>query len=158
MNLKNPFVILLVGPPLSGKTTWINNNFPDTYVISRDEIVMEVFGSRNYNDAFRNVNQKDVDKVLRQRISDAAKSGNNVIVDMTNISPKRRRSTLSNFSKDYNKVAVVFPTLSDDDYLFRNNQRIINENKSISLSIIKDMISNYVPPSLEEGFNEIISL
>ena len=158
MNLKNPFVILLVGPPLSGKTTWINNNFPDTYVISRDEIVMEVFGSRNYNDAFRNVNQKDVDKVLRKRISDAAKSGNNVIVDMTNISPKRRRSTLSNFNKDYNKVAVVFPTLSDDDYLFRNNQRIINENKSISLSIIKDMISNYVPPSLEEGFNEIISL
>ena len=73
MNLKNPFVILLVGPPLSGKTTWINNNFPDTYVISRDEIVMEVFGSRNYNDAFRNVNQKDVDKVLRQRISDVAK-------------------------------------------------------------------------------------
>jgi predicted kinase len=158
MNLKNPFVILLVGPPLSGKTTWINNNFPDTYVISRDEIVMEVFGSRNYNDAFRNVNQKDVDKVLRQRISDVAKSGNNVIVDMTNISPKRRRSTLSNFSKDYNKVAVVFPTLSDNDYLFRNNQRMIKENKSISLSIIKDMISNYVPPSLEEGFNEIISL
>jgi hypothetical protein len=158
MNLKNPFVILLVGPPLSGKTTWINNNFPDTYVISRDEIVMEVFGSRNYNDAFRNVNQKDVDKVLRQRISDAAKSGNNVIVDMTNISPKRRRSTLSNFSKDYSKVAVVFPTLSDNDYLFRNNQRMIKENKSISLSIIKDMISNYVPPSLEEGFNEIISL
>jgi predicted kinase len=158
MNLKNPFVILLVGPPLSGKTTWINNNFPDTYVISRDEIVMEVFGSRNYNDAFRNVNQKDVDKVLRQRISDVAKSGNNVIVDMTNISPKRRRSTLSNFSKDYNKVAVVFPTLSDDDYLLRNNQRMIKENKSISLSIIKDMISNYVPPSLEEGFNEIISL
>jgi predicted kinase len=158
MNLKNPFVILLVGPPLSGKTTWINNNFPDTYVISRDEIVMEVFGSRNYNDAFRNVNQKDVDKILRQRISDAAKSGNNVILDMTNISPKRRRSTLSNFNKDYNKVAVVFPTLSDDDYLFRNNQRIINENKSISLSIIKDMIYNYVPPSLEEGFNEIISL
>ncbi len=158
MNLKNPFVILLVGPPLSGKTTWVNNNFPDTYVISRDEIVMEVFGSRNYNDAFRNVNQKDVDKVLRQRISDAANSGKDVIIDMTNISLKRRRSTLSNFGKNYNKVAVIFSTLSDSEYLFRNNQRMINENKSISLSIIKDMISNYVPPSLEEGFNEIISL
>ncbi len=158
MNLKSPFVILLVGPPLSGKTTWINNNFPDTNVISRDEIVMEVFGSRNYNDAFRNVNQKDVDKVLRQRISDAAKSGNNVIVDMTNISPKRRRSNLSTFGKNYNKVAVVFPILSDNEYLSRNNKRIINENKSISLSIIKDMISNFVTPSFDEGFDEIISL
>ncbi len=158
MNLKNPFVILLVGPPLSGKTTWVNNNFPDTNVISRDEIVMEVFGSRNYTEAFRNVNQKDVDKLLRQRILEVSQSGQSVIIDMTNISPKRRRSNLSTFGKNYNKVAVVFPILSDSEYLARNNKRIINENKSISLSIIKDMISNFVTPSFDEGFDEIISL
>ena len=57
-HLKEPFVIILIGPPLSGKSTWIRNNFPTTDVISRDEIVMEVYGSRNYDDAFKNVNQK----------------------------------------------------------------------------------------------------
>ena len=60
--LKQPFVILLVGPPMSGKTTWINTNFPDIDVISRDEILMEVYGSRDYTEAFRNVDQKLVDK------------------------------------------------------------------------------------------------
>ena len=51
-NLKEPFVIILIGPPLSGKTTWIRQNFPTTEVISRDETVMEVYGSRNYTEAF----------------------------------------------------------------------------------------------------------
>ncbi len=36
MKLKEPFVIILVGPTLSGKSTWIRNNYPDTNVISRD--------------------------------------------------------------------------------------------------------------------------
>ena len=62
-NLKEPFVIILIGPPLSGKSTWIRENFPTTEVISRDEIVMEVYGSRNYTEAFKSVDQKEVDKV-----------------------------------------------------------------------------------------------
>ena len=67
-NLKEPFVIILIGPPLSGKTTWIRENFPTTEVISRDEIVMEVYGSRNYTEAFKSVDQKEVDKVLAQKV------------------------------------------------------------------------------------------
>ena len=54
-NLKEPFVIVLIGPPMSGKTTWIKQNFPTTNVISRDDIVMEVYGSKNYTEAFKNV-------------------------------------------------------------------------------------------------------
>ena len=57
MNIKEPFVMLLVGPPLSGKSTWIRQNFTDTQVISRDEIVMELAGTRDYNKAFSEVNQ-----------------------------------------------------------------------------------------------------
>ena len=67
--LKEPFVIILIGPPLSGKSTWIRENFPTTEVISRDETVMEVYGSRNYTEAFKSVDQKEVDKVS-QRYTD----------------------------------------------------------------------------------------
>jgi predicted kinase len=44
--LKEPYVIILIGPPLSGKTTWIRQNFePGTFeLISRDQIVMDVHG------------------------------------------------------------------------------------------------------------------
>ena len=33
MNLKEPFVMLLVGPTLSGKSTWIRNNYPTINVM-----------------------------------------------------------------------------------------------------------------------------
>ena len=40
--LDTPFVLLLVGPPLSGKDTFIRNlNLSGVEVISRDEIVLE---------------------------------------------------------------------------------------------------------------------
>lgn len=158
MNLPEPFVILLIGPPLSGKTTWIRENFSTTDVISRDEIVMEVHGSRNYTEAFNNVNQKEVDKVLNQRFLDLSSQKKNVIVDMTNMTLKRRRATLNYFSDDYYKMAVIFPILSDDEYGRRNLKRIKEENKDLPMHVIKNMISSYNPISPDEGFAKVISL
>ena len=66
--MNRPFVILLVGVPLSGKSTWIRNNHPTTRIVSRDELVMEVYGSDDYNTAFKEVNQKDVDRLLDLRL------------------------------------------------------------------------------------------
>ena len=123
-NLKEPFVIILIGPPLSGKTTWIRQNFPTTEVISRDETVMEVYGSRNYTEAFNNVDQKEVDKVLTQKFLDANLAKKNVIVDMTHMASKRRKQNLNYFTNDYYKLAVIFPILSEEEYVKRNQKRI----------------------------------
>lgn len=154
--MKKPFVMLLVGTPLTGKTTWIRNNYPDTTVISRDEIMMEVYGSRNYSEAFSKVDHKEVDRVLHQRLEQAGKSLLDVIVDMTNLTPKRRKHTLSYFSGDFTKIAVVFPTLSDEEYIARNKKRIEEENKDLPMSVIKSMISSFEAPTTSEGFDEII--
>ena len=157
-NLKEPFVIILIGPPLSGKSTWIRENFPTTEVISRDEIVMEVYGSRNYTEAFKSVDQKEVDKVLAQRFLDANKEKKNVIVDMTHMASKRRKQNLNYFSNDYYKLGVIFPILSDDEYERRNQKRIEEENKDLPMRIVKSMISSYQPITTDEGFNKVITL
>ncbi len=157
-NLKEPFVIILVGPPLSGKTTWIRNNFPNTKVISRDETLMEVYGSRNYTEAFNNVDQKEVDRVLTQKFIDANNAKESVIVDMTHMASKRRKQNLDYFTNDYYKLAVIFPILSDEEYAKRNQKRIEEENKDLPMRIVKSMISSYQPISKEEGFDKIISL
>ena len=34
MKAKDPYVFILVGLPLSGKSTWIRRNYPDAKVIS----------------------------------------------------------------------------------------------------------------------------
>jgi predicted kinase len=157
-NIKEPFVIILIGPPLSGKSTWIRENFPDTTVICRDEILMDVYGSRNYTEAFKNVNQKEVDRVLHQSLVDANKEKKNVIVDMTHMGSKRRKQNLNYFTNDYYKLAVIFPILSDEEYVRRNQKRIEEENKNIPMSVIKSMISSYQTISPEEGFKKVISL
>jgi predicted kinase len=157
-NLKEPFVIILVGPPLSGKSTWIRQNFPDINVISRDEILMEVYGSRNYTEAFQNVNQKEVDRVLDSRLREANSSNQNVIIDMTHMTSKRRKQNLNYFSSDFYKLAVIFPILSDDEYVRRNNKRIEEENKDLPMHVIKNMISSYQNIKDDEGFNRVISL
>lgn len=157
-NLKEPFVIILIGPPLSGKTTWIRENFPTTEVISRDETVMEVYGSRNYTEAFNNVDQKEVDRVLTQKFLDANVAKKNVIVDMTHMATKRRKQNLNYFSNDYYKLGVIFPILSDDEYVRRNQKRIEEENKDLPMRIVKSMISSYQPITPDEGFNKVITL
>lgn len=157
-NLKEPFVIILIGPPLSGKSTWIRENFPTTEVISRDETVMEVYGSRNYTEAFNNVDQKEVDRVLTQKFLDANVAKKNVIVDMTHMASKRRKQNLNYFSDDYYKLGVIFPILSDDEYVRRNQKRIEEENKDLPMRIVKSMISSYQPITPDEGFNKVITL
>jgi predicted kinase len=157
-NIKEPFVIILIGPPLSGKSTWIRENFPDTHVICRDEILMDVYGSRNYTEAFKNVDQKEVDRVLNQSLVDASKEKKNVIVDMTHMGSKRRKQNLNYFTNDYYKLGVIFPILSDEEYFIRNQKRIDEENKNIPMSVIKSMISSYQTISPEEGFKKVISL
>jgi len=159
-NLKEPFVIVLIGPPLSGKTTWIRNNFADKDVtlISRDQILLDVYGGDNYDDAFNNVNQKEVDRVLHKTFLDANKSRKNVIVDMTHMGSKRRMQNLAYFDKDYYKLAVIFPILSEEEYEKRNTKRSAEENKNLPMHIIKRMISQYQPIKPEEGFNKVISL
>jgi len=157
-NIKEPFVIILIGPPLSGKSTWIRENFPDTTVICRDEILMDVYGSRNYTEAFKNVDQKEVDRVLHQSLVDANKEKKNVIVDMTHMGSKRRKQNLNYFTNDYYKLGVIFPILLDEEYVIRNQKRIDEENKNIPMSVIKSMISSYQTISPQEGFNKVISL
>ena len=150
--------MMLIGPTLSGKSTYIRNNYPNVQVISRDEIVMEVFGSRDYNLAFKEVDQKEVDRVLVARLKDANDLKTSVIIDMTNMTVKRRMATLRNFDKDFSRVAVVFSILSDEEYTKRNIDRNAKENKWIPPFVIKSMIDSYQEPTLDEGYDRIIIL
>lgn len=158
MKIKEPFVMLLVGPTLSGKSTWLKTNYPNVKVISRDEIVMEVAGTTDYNKAFEQVDQKLVDRVLAERLAEANSTKTSTIVDMTNMTVKRRAQTLRYFSDDFYKISVVFPILSSEEYERRNILRNSQENKWIPPHVIQSMIDSYQAPTQEEGFHQIILL
>jgi predicted kinase len=157
-NIKEPFVMMLIGPTLSGKSTYIRNNYPNTEVISRDEIVMQVFGSRDYNLAFKEVNQKEVDRILSLRLKEANDLKKSVIIDMTNMTAKRRLATLINFDENFSRIAIVFPILPEEEYTKRNIDRNAKENKWIPPAVIKSMIDSYEEPTSEEGYDRVIIL
>jgi tRNA uridine 5-carbamoylmethylation protein Kti12 len=160
-NFKEPFVIMLIGPPLIGKSTLVkellkqNNNIT---IISRDEILLEMHGSDNYNLAWEETNQKEVDKLLNEKFVNSNLNKENVIVDMTNLSSKRRKYNLSYFDNTYYKVAIVFPEIKKEILFERNKERAIKENKFISEHIIINMMESYKPIDNTENFNKIINL
>lgn len=160
--LSTPFVIIMVGPPLVGKSTqikeWMAACKNEVEVISRDAILLEHHGSNDYSEAFKSVNQKNVDKELISRIEDANAGNKNVIIDMTNLTPKRRKYNLSFFGDDYTKVAVVFPMLTAAEFKSRNEKRKIEENKFIPPMVISTMIKSFTPIADSEGFDKIIDI
>ena len=67
-NIKTPFCVILVGTPLSGKDTFLSKlGIDNIEVISRDQIILELCPDMNYNQAWKSVNQKLVDKALKNR-------------------------------------------------------------------------------------------
>lgn len=127
-------------------------------MISRDQILLDVYGSDNYDEAFKNVNQKEVDRVLISSIQKASKENKNVIINMTNMTRKRRMYNLDFFGDEYYKIAVIFPILDESEYERRNLKRKEEEQKFIPSHVLKNMISSYQTVSKEEGFDKIISL
>lgn len=158
--LKKPWVMVLIGPPLSGKDTWIRNNpeLKDAVMISRDQILLDVSQTDDYNLAFKTVNQKEVDKKLNSLLIDTGRSDKNTIINMTQMARKRRTYNLKFFPNHY-KIAVIFPQLSDEEYKRRNQKRNEEENKFIPDHVIKSMISSYqTVDKQKEGFDKVISL
>jgi predicted kinase len=153
-------VILLVGPPLSGKDTYLRSkDLSDFVIISRDDILMSLHNTNDYSDAFNQVDQKLVDKLLNQKIQDCITERKNVIINMTNLSKKSRNRHLCKFpNSDYEKIAIVFPKLNLCDYTNRNDNRKKEENKFIPVGVIQSMIENWQEVTQDEGFNTIIKL
>ncbi len=153
-----PTLYLLVGPPLSGKDTYLSNNLKGVERISRDDVLMTLYPSVSYSEAFKIADQKLVDKVLKERIDRVISDRKDAVINMTNLTKKGRTRFLLAFPEDYTKIAVVFPKLDLSVYLERNLKRQTEENKFIPPSVINDMVNRWEEVSIDEGFDKIINL
>ena len=142
-------LVIMVAPPLSGKTTVIKEIADYVTVVSRDDIVMELGNGLNYSDSFKTVNQKEVDKLLLKRLLDLSKTNENVVIDMTNLSPKRRKGHISKFPKHY-KIACILDIPKIEVLYERNEKRYEEENKFIPKHIIDSMYKSIKYPTKEE--------
>jgi len=155
-----PEIIVLIGLPGSGKSTWRDNmiaNSPDKYVIVSSDDELERMADHEgitYGEAFKKYIGKST-AISKQKFREAVNKGDNIIWDQTNMSPKKRRGILNQVPDGYEKTAVSFE-VDPQELQDRLEKREKETGKHIPPNVIKDMGRSYRPPTKEEGFDNVI--
>jgi predicted kinase len=158
-----PLLTVLVGPPCSGKSTYIAKNLSKALVISRDNTLIkygkEKFPDLNYSDLFTTLSSsdhEDIDRLVMEQFMLATSNKQDIVIDLTNMSPKSRRKwsqgTKNIITKEYYKQAIVFYTGFEELYK-RNTIRAAKEGKFIKEYIMTMMCKNYKVPMYDEYNN-----
>lgn len=137
-------LILLVGRPASGKTTFAKKYYKDYNYINQDEL-------------------KTSDKCIK-KANEFIKNGKNVIIDNTNGSLKTRQKyydIISNLKREINVKVFIFDIDVKLSYHLNNYrvQQSFGKYKLIPTIVYNLYKKNYVEPTIEEYKNiEIIKL
>lgn len=148
-----PLMIMLVGLPGSGKSTFAQNititeddrgNKP--IIHSSDGLRKELFG----DEAMQGDNNKLFTE-LHRRIKADLIAGKDVIYDATNISKKLRMHFLNGL-KNVSCTPICLCMMTTYDTCLRNNDK---RERKVPAETIKRMLMNWQPPHYSEGFEEI---
>jgi len=153
-------IIMLVGVPAAGKSTWIEKEFQgECTVISTDDIIQAVADSegKTYNEVFQKY-IKAAEHMMWQEFDSSVQGGfYPIIIDRTNMNVKSRRKffeRLKNFHKGhgYELEAVIFKTPEKAEWERRLNNR---PGKTIPQHVLDGMSKAYEQPTLAEGFTKV---
>lgn len=144
-------VIMLIGVPGSGKTTFAHNlSLEKGYKVISSDVIRQTFPGINENKVFPTVYEMCVNEL---------RNGRDIILDATNITPKVRKrawDALDAFGVKYDKVAYYFDTPKEVCI-----ERVEKRNKMdgelfLPTDVIVSYHNNIIEPTYEEGFKEIV--
>ena len=146
----------LIGVPGAGKSTWIKNQAwaKDMPVVGTDHFVEAeaLRVGKTYTEVFESYMPIAVKLMANQALVCQANKLD-FIWDQTSttvVSRKRKFNTL--LSSQYEHIAVVFKVPEPDELVRRLLSR---PGKIVPADVVENMILNFEPPSLDEGFKEI---
>lgn len=151
--MNEPFLIMMVGLPGSGKSTFaksiyseIDNKRINPVIHSSDNLREELYG----NAAIQGDNNK-LFAELHKRIRNDLSQGKDVVYDATNINKKNRIA----FLKEISKVRchpICFVMATEYNACLFNNQK---RERKVPEDVIHKMFINFQPPHESEGFENI---
>lgn len=146
--MNTPELIMLVGLPGSGKSTYAKSLKGDYIIHSSDDLREEMFGDVNENSKENNAK---LFVELHKRIKDDLRNGKNVIYDATNLNRKRRIAFLRELTHiPCHKSCLLVMT---PYYLCQRNNK--QRQRCVPEDVIKRMYMNFQPPNKIEGWDDI---
>ncbi|XP_058749803.1 uncharacterized protein LOC131622781 [Vicia villosa] len=150
-------LMMLVGLPASGKTTWAEKWVKDhpekRYVLLGTNLILEqmkvpgLLRKNNYGERFDRLMDK-ASSMFNVILSRAANIPRNYIIDQTNVYKNARKRKLMPFV-DYQKIAVVvFP--KPEELKRRSEKRFEEMGKEVPVDVLNNMIANYVLPKSKD--------
>ena len=152
-----PNLYLMCGLPCVGKSTYIENNFKDKYVISRDT-ELEKYGKEKFgkNLTHRKIWLKltkaekiKISDITYQKIKDYAKQKKDIVIDMMLLTKEKRKNIIDMVTKDYN-VTVICLYADTKELLKRNKKRYKETGKLIKEEILSDLAKKLEVPTIDE--------
>lgn len=146
--MNRPSLILLVGIPGSGKTTYAEKyveKYPGTVHLSSDKIRAELWG----NEATQGDNN-EVFSLMQSRAIDALNNGQSVVYDATNIT-RKDRSYIITLCPKFAKIECHIIWSKIETCVVRDQMR----DRNVGREVIYRMLKRFQAPYYDEGFNEI---
>ncbi|CAA0837168.1 Unknown protein [Striga hermonthica] len=150
-------VIMMVGLPASGKTTWaekwVKEHPEKRYVLLGTNLVLEqmkvpgLLRKGNYGERFELLMDR-ASKIFNTLLSRASKIPRNFIIDQTNVYKSARKRKLKPFADFVKIAAVVFPRA--EELKFRGDKRFREMGKAVPDEAVNEMLANFNLPTSKD--------
>lgn len=143
--MSRPNLILLIGIPGSGKTTYAKNYSKHAVHLSSDFIRAELYGDESIQG-----DPAEVFSLMQKRAVEALNEGKDVLYDATNVTRKDRASIIG-ICPRFAKIEAHIIWAPIETCI----ERDVARERTVGKAVIDKMLKRFQAPFYDEGINEI---